>query len=105
MDCQLCCWSEAELIFDDSEYSLPPKNTMLYEWYEMTGYNHVINNNSFNSCNVCYECLIEKIYNCDIHKKNCVLDEMMRIIELKNACNYYNIPQEIFKVIYNWCKN
>jgi len=76
MFCQICLWNEAYTIFNCEEYSLPPVNSELYRISKYTGYNHVINSNSYNDIFVCDDCLISKVYNCDIELKQKVLEEL-----------------------------
>lgn len=97
--CQLCCWNDGLEIFDDTVYSLPPVDSFLYKLYIWTGYNHVINSNSINSCVVCYDCLIEKVYNCDVERKSMMLNELKIHLHMNNFGKQYNIPVEIMKKI------
>lgn len=100
--CQICCYNDAYMLFDCDEYTLPPFGSHLYELSVYTGYNHVINPNSFNPVFVCNDCLLERIYNCNIENKQNVLSELK--IELKLRNNKLIIEKYLIKKIKDYLK-
>ena len=99
MHCELCCFNEGFYKFNDEDYSLPLKNTRYYTMLLMTGYNWVINPNSYNQCSVCYDCLLQKIYECNIIEKYYMIKELHIIFVFKKIILKYNIPLELSKII------
>lgn len=97
--CRLCCWNDAFMFFDDREYTLPPYSSLTYMWCCTTGYNHVINPNGYNPVLVCNDCLLEKIYKCDL----VTYDEMIKNLKIFFILNEIgekkDIPTEIIKEI------
>jgi len=98
-DCFICLWNKTTYFFNDKEYSKPLKNTKMYKLYKYTGYNHVINPNSFNPCYVCDDCLINNVYCCDIETKYNLIKEIKKYLASLKIIEKYNIPNEIFKKI------
>jgi hypothetical protein len=82
--CEICCYNDADLLFDCDDYTLPPFGSYLHQLSVYTGYNHVINPNSYNPVFACNNCLYEKIFNCDIENKCNVLYELKIDYKLKN---------------------
>ncbi len=80
--CELCCWNDATVLFDDSEYSFrgryqrPVGEGPSNFFPSHTGYNHVINPNCYNSIYVCDTCLLTRVYMCDTKAKEFLLDEL-----------------------------
>ena len=97
--CLICLWNNADFYFDDKEYSKPPKNKKTYQLYKYTGYNHVINPNSFNSCYVCNDCLLFNVYCCNGELKSIFLEELNKKLACLDVIKKYNIPNEIFNKI------
>ena len=100
--CRLCCYNDAYIFFDDSEYSLPPYSSLSYVWTLITGYNHVINRNGFNPVLVCYDCLLEKIYECNFDIYNEMLKSLKLYFVLQEIGKQKDIPLEIIKEIQNF---
>jgi hypothetical protein len=95
IDCFLCLWNNSDYYFDDNEYSKPLLNTKSYKLYKYTGYNHVINPNSFNPCYVCNNCLLFNIYCCDEELKYLLLLELKKHLIYLDVFKKNNIPNEI----------
>lgn len=87
--CQICCWNDADYFFNDDDYSLSKIN------------NYNFNENNYNPCYVCNSCLLEKIYCCNLEQKNILLKELLIFFEVKNISIIYNIPVEIFRLIFH----
>jgi hypothetical protein len=102
LDCLICLWNEGIFYFDDREYSKPPLNTKSYKLYEYTGYNHVINPNSFNPCYVCNDCLLFNIYCCDEEIKYICLQEIKKYSVCLEIIKTRNIPNQIFLEIMSY---
>lgn len=75
MLCQICLYKESFIIFDDTKY---PKPTFITSYQ----YNYIINPNCYNKIDTCYECLIEKIYECNTELKYYVLKELIYKISI-----------------------
>lgn len=75
--CQLCLWNQPFILFNDSNYPLSPK-------YKSYTYNPIINPNGYSEIPVCYFCLIDKIYSCDLNLKSNVLSELKYLFYLKS---------------------
>ena len=99
MHCQICCLNEGFYEFDDEEYSTPLINSRYYTMLIITGYNWVINPNSYNACFVCYDCLLQKIYECNIIQKYYMIKELHIFFVIKKIILKYNIPSELSKII------
>ena len=96
--CQLCCYNDADLFFDCSEYTLPPFSSKLYELSVYTGYNHVINPNSYNPIYVCNDCLLDKIYNCNMENKYNMLCEL----KVRTYLNHFIDEKYLIKKIISY---
>lgn len=75
--CYLCFWNKPFIIFNDSDY--PPSTK-----YKSCSYNPVINPNGYSDIPVCYFCLIDKIYGCDLTLKSSLLSELRYFFYLKS---------------------
>jgi len=94
--CILCLWNDALWEFDDTNYTLPLKNTLFYHQFLFTGYNHIINPNNYNPCSVCNYCLLHEIYCCNFEfYEKCLIELMVKEITK-------NIPNELFRHIYSF---
>jgi hypothetical protein len=76
MHCEICCWNDAYELFDDTNYE-NSKNTLY------NGYNISINQNCYNYIYVCYFCLIEKVYCCDLEKYDATVLEIKKYMASK----------------------
>lgn len=98
--CQICNVLHYFIHFDEKDY---PKPNYIKSFH----YNYIINPNCYNPIRVCYDCLIEKIYTCDIELKYKVLKELIYITSIKKIqawwiTQLYNIDHKIGKrFIYN----
>jgi hypothetical protein len=99
--CMLCCWDYASIIFNDEDYARPPINSELYNIQLLTGYNWVINPNSFNKCTVCNECLIDKIYECNINQKTYILEDLLIYHTTREVLNC-RLPKELVNIVYSY---
>ena len=99
MHCQICCLNEGFYNFNDEEYSIPLKNTRYYTMLQITGYNWIINPNSYNECLVCNDCLLQKIYKCNIIQKYYMIKELHIFFVFKKIMLKYNIPSELYPFI------
>lgn len=98
IDCQICVWNPAIELFDDELYSKAPSYSDLFLYYELTGYNWVINPNSYNPIYVCNECLLKNVYMCDYELKIILLTEyMVSVAFLESLAN--KLPNDLIKLI------
>lgn len=93
MLCQICCYNDATIIFDDSTYA-PSKK------YPNSFYNVIINPSCFNVIDICYICLIEHVYKCDMELKYNLLQELLYFNNIKKIQQWwinkiYNIDTKI----------
>ena len=102
--CEICCYNDAFLLFDCDEYTAPPFGTKLYEISKYTGYNHVINQNGYNAIFVCNNCLIKRIYKCNVQKKYDLLKELLLMFKIKGKISVYKGDEHLFKNILNYCR-
>lgn len=85
--CFICCWYDAYITFDDSQY----QNTS------------IINRNCYNNIPVCYDCLLTNIYECNKEIKRHVLRELLMYVSCKRIQRWwkqnflYNIDHYIGK--------
>ena len=100
--CNICLWNDSFTFFNCSEYTLPPINSELYNLYIFTGYNHVININSYNPMYVCNECLLFTVYNCNFELKYNLLKELKIYNSILEIMKKFNLPNEMFRIIYKF---
>lgn len=89
--CYLCFWNKPFILFDDSNYTLPQK-------HKACSYNPIINPNGYSRIPVCYFCLIDKIYSCDLNLKSSLLSELRYFFYLKSITK---IQKWWINIIYN----
>lgn len=89
--CYLCFWHKPFILFNDSEYPLSPK-------YKSSSYNPIINPNGYSKIPVCYYCLIDKIYVCDLTLKSSLLAELHDFFYLKSVIK---IQRWWINILYN----
>lgn len=101
--CYLCFWNKPFIIFKDSDYPSSIK-------FKDCSYNPIINPNGYQNIPVCYFCLIDKIYSCDLTLKSSLLTELRYFFYLKSITkiqrwwikNLYNISTPLGKnFVYN----
>ena len=102
MHCEICCHNNWFYKFNDENYTKPLKNTIFHKMMKITGYNWIINPNSYNECLVCNQCLLEKIYNCNLIQKYDLLQNLHIYIILKKIITKNNLPSELTKIIYKY---
>lgn len=86
--CHLCFWDKPFILFKDSDY---PSSTK----FKHCSYNPIINPNGYQNIPVCYFCLIDKIYGCDMTLKSSLLSEIRTFFYIKS----------ITKIQHWWIKN
>ena len=93
--CQICCWNDAYILFDDSEYTQHSK-------YKNAYYNRTINRNCYNIIYTCHDCLLQNIYECDLDLKYKLLFELKTLVACKKIQYWwlnilYNIRNNVGK--------
>ena len=100
--CKICCWNDSYEVFDDDDYSDPPLFSPMYLIKKLNGYNWVVNPNCYNHVDVCYECLLERIYCCNLEIKYNSTKEIKIYYLVLQLIKNKNIPNEIFRNIYKY---
>lgn len=96
--CEICCWYDAVEIFDDTDYTMYYRNSGERQYYN--GYNSIINPNGYNRVNVCYSCLLTRVYTCDTEIKKNVLKHLVCHVAAKRIARWwlsylYNIDKGV----------
>ena len=95
MNCEICCWNDAFELFDDTSYA---KSKII----SINGYNNLINPNCYNAIYVCYLCLLEKVYCCNLEIYDSTVLEIKKHMASKLIGKWwfnklYNIDDKIGK--------